>query len=68
MKKLVIFLCTTTLFLSGCASLVENDIFSPSKPNPSEAYEDPNKTDELRDCIRDKKRKPQEPECFLKNR
>jgi len=68
MKKLTALLLISSFALSGCATLVENDIFTESKPDPNQAYEDPNKTDELRDCIRRKKKDPQDPDCFLKNR
>lgn len=71
MKKLIALLITSTFALSGCATLVENDIFTPSKPDPNEAYEDANKADELRDCIRRQERNKNEPtdsDCYLKNR
>ena len=68
MKKTITILLVSSFALSGCTTLVENDIFTPQKPDPNEAYEDANKTDELTRCLRDKKRKEQEPECYLKNR
>lgn len=68
MKKLAALMLISSFALSSCASLVNNDIFSKSKPDPNEAYEDPNNTDELRKCVRKKKKDPQNPDCFLKNR
>lgn len=68
MRKFTALLLISSFTLSGCATLVENDIFTDSKPSPNEAYEDPNNTDELTECLRKKKKDKQDPDCFLKNR
>ena len=68
MKPLTTALIITCFALTGCASLVENDIFTKQKPDPNAKYEDANKAEELTRCVRDKKRDAEDPDCYLKNR